>query len=160
MGKIVNLDELKILRQEFRKKQQKVVFTNGVFDILHRGHIEYLNKAKKLGDILVVGINSDDSVRKIKGNKRPIVKQDDRAYLISNICCVDFVCIFKEETPLNLISEIIPDVLVKGADWNKENIVGKDIVENNGGKVETIEFVPQCSTTNIIDIIIERYCNQ
>ncbi len=160
MGQIVEIKEIKILSEKFRKNNQKIVFTNGVFDILHRGHIEYLIKAKNLGDILIVGINSDDSVKKIKGNKRPIVQQEDRAYLLSNISCVDYVCIFNEETPLNLISEIIPDVLVKGADWDKNNIVGKDIVESHGGKVETIEFIPQRSTSDIIDIIIKRYCKQ
>lgn len=160
MGQIVEIKEIKILSEKFRKNNQKIVFTNGVFDILHRGHIEYLKKAKNLGDILIVGINSDDSVKKIKGNKRPIVQQEDRAYLLSNISFVDYVCIFNEETPLNLISEIIPDVLVKGADWDKNNIVGKDIVESHGGKVETIEFIPQRSTSDIIDIIIKRYCKQ
>lgn len=158
MGKVVNLSELKILREDFRRQNLKVVFTNGVFDILHRGHIEYLNNAKKLGDILVIGVNSDESVRKIKGEKRPIVNQDDRTFLLANINCVDYVCIFNEETPFNLIKEIIPDILVKGADWSKDNIVGKDIVEKYGGIVTTIEFIPQHSTSNIIDTIIERYC--
>lgn len=158
MGRVVNLNELKILRDDFRKCNLKVVFTNGVFDILHRGHIEYLNRAKKLGDVLVIGVNSDESVRRIKGDKRPIVNQDDRTFLLANISCVDYVCIFDEETPFNLIKEIVPDILVKGADWNKDDIVGKDIVEKNGGIVTTIEFVPEHSTSNIIDIIIERYC--
>lgn len=158
MGQVVTLSELKILRDEFRKRNLKLVFTNGVFDILHRGHVEYLNKAKNLGDILVIGVNSDESVRKIKGNKRPIVNQEDRTFLLSNIKCVDYVCVFDEETPLNLIKEIVPDILVKGSDWNKEDIVGKDIVEKNGGVVATIEYIPQRSTSNIIDVIIDRYC--
>ncbi len=158
MGRIVNKEELIAIRDLQKKQNQKVVFTNGVFDIIHRGHVEYLLKAKSAGDVLIVGLNSDASVRKIKGEKRPIVPHNDRAFVLANLCPVDFVCIFEEETPLNLIEAIIPDVLVKGADWNIENIVGKDIVEANGGKVATIEFIQDRSTTNIVDTIIKRYC--
>ncbi|MDI6778923.1 MAG: D-glycero-beta-D-manno-heptose 1-phosphate adenylyltransferase [Bacteroidota bacterium] len=158
MGKIVTLKELKNIRPELRLNSLKVVFTNGVFDIIHRGHVEYLQKAKSLGNVLVVGLNSDASVRRIKGDKRPIVNQDDRAFVLSNLLMVDYVCLFEEDTPLQLISELVPDVLVKGSDWDINDIVGRDVVEKNGGKVETIEFVPERSSTNIVDTIINRYC--
>ncbi|MBU1298536.1 MAG: D-glycero-beta-D-manno-heptose 1-phosphate adenylyltransferase [Bacteroidetes bacterium] len=158
MGKIVTLKELKNIRSELRLNSLKVVFTNGVFDIIHRGHVEYLQKAKSLGNVLVVGLNSDASVRRIKGDKRPIVNQDDRAFVLSNLLMVDYVCLFEEDTPLQLISELVPDVLVKGSDWDINDIVGRDVVEKNGGKVETIEFVPERSSTNIVDTIINRYC--
>lgn len=157
MGKIVSLEELKNEREILRRQKKIVVFTNGVFDIIHRGHIEYLTKAKQSGDVLVVGLNTDDSVRRIKGEKRPLVTQDDRAFVVSNLVPVDFVCLFSEETPLNLITIVVPDVLVKGADWNLDNIVGRDVVERAGGKVATIEFVPDRSTSTIIDRIVERY---
>lgn len=158
MGKLVTIDEIKIIRSEFRINQQIVVFTNGVFDIIHRGHIEYLSKAKSLGDLLIVGLNSDSSVKRIKGDKKPIVPQDDRAFILSNLAMVDYVVIFDEDTPLSIISEILPDILVKGADWNKEDIVGREVVEQNGGRVETIDFLPNRSSTNIVKTIIERYC--
>lgn len=160
MGKVIEIDELKKIRTELKKLKKKVVFTNGVFDILHRGHIEYLNKARRLGDVMIVGVNSDASVKRIKGSKRPIVPENDRAFIIANLKSVDYVCIFEEDTPLNLIKELLPDVLIKGADWDKNDIVGKDIVEKSGGYVETIEFVPQKSTTSIIETIIERYCKE
>jgi D-beta-D-heptose 7-phosphate kinase/D-beta-D-heptose 1-phosphate adenosyltransferase len=159
MGQIITKEELKLIRQTFRNQNQKVVFTNGVFDIIHRGHVEYLLKAKSLADILIVGLNSDSSVKRIKGDKRPIVPETDRAVVLANLAMVDYVCLFEEDTPLNLISGIIPDILVKGADWNLDNIVGREIVEKNGGKVVTIEFLENRSSTNIIETIIDRYCN-
>ena len=155
MGKVVDIQEMKTIRESLRKDRKNVVFTNGVFDIIHRGHIEYLSRARALGNVLVVGMNSDESVRRIKGSKRPVVLQDDRAYVLSNLCPVDYVCIFTEDTPLNLISALVPDILVKGADWKIENIVGKEVVENSGGRVATIEYVPNRSTTNIIERILE-----
>ena len=157
MKKIVNINELKRIRESVKGEGKKVVFTNGCFDILHRGHIDYLEKAKKLGHILIVGLNSDESVKKIKGEKRPIVPQDDRALVLSALGCVDYVCIFNQETPEELIKKLIPDVLVKGGDWEKENIVGKEIVEKNGGKVFTIPEVKGKSTKKIIQTIIDRY---
>jgi len=154
-----NLDRNKILevRSNLKAENKKVVFTNGCFDILHAGHVDYLNKSKKLGDVLIVGINSDSSVRNIKGEKRPIIKEDERAELVSNLKAVDFVTFFDENTPKELIDELVPDVLVKGADWKIENIVGADVVISNGGEVKTIEFVSQQSTSKIIETIIERY---
>lgn len=158
MGQVITKEELNLIRQNLRNQNQKVVFTNGVFDIIHRGHVEYLLQAKSLADILIVGLNSDSSVKRIKGDKRPIVTETDRAVVLANLVMVDYVCLFGEDTPLNLISEIIPDILVKGADWNLDNIVGREIVEINGGKVVTMEFLENRSSTNIIETIIERYC--
>ena len=157
MTKVVDLNELVGIREDVKKRGKKVVFTNGCFDILHRGHVDYLEKAKKLGDILIVGLNSDESVKKIKGEKRPIVHQDDRAFVLSALGCVDYVCIFDQETPEELIKKLIPDVLVKGGDWEKENIVGRKVVEENGGRVIIIPEVEGRSTQNIIQTIIDRY---
>jgi rfaE bifunctional protein nucleotidyltransferase chain/domain len=158
MGKIVGVDEITKISFELKSKGKKIVFTNGCFDILHKGHVEYLSKAKQLGDVLIVGLNSDSSVKMIKGDKRPIVPQEDRAFILSNLSFVDYVVIFDEPTPYELISKIVPDVLVKGSDWSQENVVGRDIVEANGGKVVLIEIVPGRSTTNVIKTIIERFC--
>ena len=136
---------------------KSVVFTNGCFDIIHAGHVDYLAKAKECGDVLILGLNSDKSVRSIKGEKRPIVPESERAFILSNLKSVDYVTLFDEDTPFEIISAIIPDILVKGADWPIDQIVGRDIVESNGGVVKTIKFVNQVSTTNIIKTILERY---
>lgn len=157
MGSVFTLEALAEVRAVWKAQGLSVVFTNGVFDILHRGHVEYLNASKKLGDRLIVGINADASVRRIKGPLRPVVPESDRAYIISQLGCVDGVCLFDEDTPITLITRLVPDVLVKGADWNIEAIVGKDIVEAAGGRVQTIEFIPNRSTTNIIEIVKERF---
>jgi rfaE bifunctional protein nucleotidyltransferase chain/domain len=151
----VKLDELKKIRENLRRQNKTVVFTNGCFDILHAGHVDYLSKAKALGDILIVGLNSDSSVKRLKGNSRPITSGLERAFVISQLKAVDYVIFFDEDTPYNLISELIPDVLVKGADWNINDIVGKDIVEANGGKVLNIKFDVDQSTTKIIKKISE-----
>jgi len=132
---------------------RKVVFTNGCFDILHAGHVNYLSKAKSLGDILVIGLNSDGSVKKIKGKSRPIVSQKNRAILLAALEAVNFVVIFDELTPLKLIKAIRPDVLVKGGDWKKENIVGSDFVESYGGKVKSLAYIKGLSTRGLIDKI-------
>jgi D-glycero-beta-D-manno-heptose 1-phosphate adenylyltransferase len=157
MSDIKTLSEVVEIRNSLREKSKKVVFTNGVFDILHAGHVDYLVKAKILGDVLIVGVNSDASVRRIKGDLRPVVPQDERAFIISSLKPVDFVIIFNEDTPFEVIKEIIPDVLVKGADWSKDKIIGADVVEANGGRVETINFINQTSTTNIIKTVLEKY---
>ncbi len=159
MNVIVNLDELKKIRQKLKSENKKVVFTNGVFDLIHSGHVDYLVKAKQLGNVLIVGMNSDASVKRIKGDKRPILKEDERSFIISNIKPVDYVVLFDEDTPEKLINEIVPDVLVKGADWPIDKIVGKDVVEKNGGEVKTIEFVNHQSTSKIIELISKRYSN-
>ncbi|HUI28761.1 MAG TPA: D-glycero-beta-D-manno-heptose 1-phosphate adenylyltransferase [Candidatus Acidoferrales bacterium] len=155
MTGIFSREELSGMIRNLQNDGKKIVFTNGVFDIVHRGHVEYLNKARKLGDILVVGINSDASVRRIKGDKRPIVPESDRAYVVSNLKSVDYVCIFDEDTPYETIKLVQPDFLVKGADWKIGDVVGRDVVEGRGGKVITIEFVDGRSTTNIIKKILE-----
>ncbi len=134
-----------------------MVFTNGCFDILHRGHIECLRKAKSLGDVLIVGLNSDSSVRKIKGEKRPIVSQNDRAEILASLEMVDYVLTFQETTPFKVISRLVPDVLVKGGDYTKDNIVGNKIVESGGGRVITVKPVPGRSTQNIIKKIVDNY---
>lgn len=157
MSFIKNFNELINIRIELKKQNKKVVFTNGVFDLLHAGHVDYLTKAKQKGDVLIVAVNSDLSVKKIKGELRPIVPQDERAFIISSLKPVDYVFLFHEETPYEVIRQLVPDVLIKGADWDIDKIVGKDVVEANGGKVETIQFVNDSSTTNIIKTVIERF---
>jgi len=157
MNSATSLSEFRNICEKFKTDGKKVVFTNGVFDLIHSGHVDYLVKAKKLGDILIVGLNSDESVKRIKGEKRPILKQEERAFVLTNLKPVDYVILFEEDTPEKLISEIIPDVLVKGADWSVKKIVGKDSVEQNGGKVMNIEFVNDQSTSKIIDLIVKRY---
>lgn len=132
---------------------KKIVFTNGCFDILHVGHIKYMQEASKLGDILVVGLNSDDSVRRLKGKERPINNQEDRAQMLSALEFVDYVVIFDQDTPYELIKKILPDVLVKGGDYNPDNVVGRDIVEGRGGMLKLLPFISGKSTTNIIDKI-------
>jgi rfaE bifunctional protein nucleotidyltransferase chain/domain len=154
---IVELKELLEILEKVRGKK-KIVFTNGCFDILHAGHADYLNRAKSLGDILVVGINSDASVRRIKGEKRPILPQQMRAYLLDNLKPVDYVVIFEEDTPLELIKAIKPDVLVKGADWDLERIVGADFVLSYGGRVERIPFSFDISTSKVIERVLDLYC--
>ncbi len=138
-------------------KNKKIVFTNGCFDILHRGHLSYLNEAKKLGDLLFIGLNSDKSVRKLKGPQRPVNNEEDRKYFLENLKSVDFVEIFSEETPYDLIQAILPEILVKGGDWPIEQIVGHDIVLNNGGKVLSLNFEEGHSTTNIIEKIKKEH---
>ena len=148
---ILSIDLAKQLAKELKAQGKKIVFTNGCFDILHCGHTTYLSESKKLGDVLILGLNSDDSVRRLKGESRPINNQSDRAAVMDSLKSIDYVVIFEEDTPYNVINAIIPDVLVKGGDYNKDNIVGADIVENNGGSVVTISFVEGKSTTNIIN---------
>ena len=125
-----NIEELIEIRIKLKKENKKVVFTNGCFDILHAGHVDYIIKAKEKGDILIVAINSDSSMKRIKGTSRPIVPQNERAFIISNLKSVDFVVIFEEDTPYEIITKLVPDILVKGEDWSIENIVGKDIVDD------------------------------
>lgn len=156
MGKVVSLKKLQSELASNRKKK-KVVFTNGCFDILHAGHVRYLKKARSLGTILVVGLNSDSSVRSIKGPTRPIVPQRERSEVLSALECVDYVVLFSGPTPLKLIEAIKPDVLAKGADWAARDIVGADIVKNIGGRVARITLVKGRSTTNIIRRVLELH---
>ena len=157
MNGIINIDELKKIRGYLKRENKKVVFTNGCFDIIHAGHVDYLLKAKELGDVLIVGLNSDRSVKRIKGDKRPIINERERALILLNIKPVDYVVMFEEDTPQKLIQELVPDILVKGGDWKINDIVGKDVVENNGGEVKTITFSNDQSTSQIIQTITERY---
>jgi len=154
--KIKKITALKKAVSALKKKRKRIVFTNGCFDILHCGHIKYLEAAKKLGDYLIVGLNSDKSTKKIKGNNRPIVPQNDRAQILAALSCTDFIVIFNESNPLKLIKELRPDVLVKGGDWKKRDIVGNSFVESYRGKIKTIPFVKNYSTSSIIKSIIQK----
>lgn len=154
---LLTLQEAKRFVTMHQQQGRTVVFTNGCFDILHAGHVQYLNKAKALGDVLIVAINTDASVKRLKGEKRPINTEQDRAYILKNLKAVDAVLLFEDDTPLSVIEALLPDVLVKGADWAVENIVGKDIVEAHGGSVQTISFLDGRSTTNTIEKILNAY---
>ena len=157
--KIKSLKQLVKIRSQFKKEEKEVVFTNGCFDILHRGHIECLRVARSSGDVLIVGLNSDSSVRKIKGEKRPILSQNDRAEILASLEMVDYVLIFNEQTPYKIIVSLVPDVLVKGGDYRKDKIVGKEIVESSGGQVIRVKQVPGRSTRNIVRKITSRYAD-
>ncbi len=155
--KIKEREELRHIVESLKSNGKRVVFTNGCFDILHVGHVRYLEMAKSLGDVLIVGINSDRSVRAIKGPLRPILPEQERAEIIAGLGCTDYVTIFDEDTPYELISTITPHILVKGGDWTKETTVGKEVVEREGGEVIILPLVEGASTTNIINIILKRY---
>jgi rfaE bifunctional protein nucleotidyltransferase chain/domain len=155
-SKISELASLKKTIADWQSGGKKVVFTNGVFDLLHIGHITYLAKAAELGDKLIIGLNSDSSVKRIKGETRPINNQGSRAALLAALFFVDAVVVFEEDNPLNLITTLMPDILVKGADYAIENIVGAKEVLANGGEVKTINFVAGHSSTSIINKIKER----
>jgi D-beta-D-heptose 7-phosphate kinase/D-beta-D-heptose 1-phosphate adenosyltransferase len=157
--KIKTLKEMILSRADLKNSGKKLVFTNGCFDILHLGHVRYLNQARALGDALVVAVNSDRSTRNIKGPSRPIVPEAERAEILAALSCVDYVIIFDETTPKEVISSIIPDVLVKGADWSIDEIVGRDTVESSGGVVLSIPLVEGASTTEIIRKVLERFEN-
>jgi D-beta-D-heptose 7-phosphate kinase/D-beta-D-heptose 1-phosphate adenosyltransferase len=150
---LVSREEIVKMCGLFRKDNKKIVFTNGCFDILHAGHVTYLKQAKALGDLLVIGLNSDSSVNKLKGQGRPVVAENDRALVLSALRSVDFVVFFDEETPYELINSIKPDFLVKGGDYTPDSIVGADIVKDAGGEVVVIPFVEGKSTTGILDRI-------
>ena len=143
---------------EWKREKKKIVFTNGCFDIVHAGHVDYLEKAKELGDILVVGLNSDQSVSRIKGKKRPIITENLRKRVLEGLRAVDLVVIFDEDTPDRLIKEIKPDILVKGGDWSIDRIVGAEFVKGYGGDVKTIDFSYDISTSKIIEKVLDRYC--
>lgn len=149
MGQVFKFDQIKEKLLPFRQK--KIVFTNGVFDLLHVGHVRYLKEARALGDFLVIGVNADASVKRLKGNDRPLQNENDRAEILSSLVCVDAVIIFNENTPENLIHEVKPHVLVKGGDWKIENIVGASFVQSLGGQVFSLQFVDGKSTTQLIE---------
>jgi rfaE bifunctional protein nucleotidyltransferase chain/domain len=154
---IISRQKLLSLIQKLKTEGKRIIFTNGCFDILHPGHIDYLKKTKELGDILIVGINSDESIKKIKQQNRPINKLLDRMIVLNSIKYVDYVVPFDEETPENLIKIIKPDVLTKGGDWNKKDVVGSDFVKSYGGKVAIIPYIKDKSTTNIIKKILNLF---
>ncbi|MDF1554788.1 MAG: D-glycero-beta-D-manno-heptose 1-phosphate adenylyltransferase [Deferrisomatales bacterium] len=154
--KIVDAREAVRAVAERRSRGERLVFTNGCFDILHPGHVCYLQQARRLGEMLLVGLNSDASVRRLKGPERPVVCECDRATVLAALESVDYVVLFEEDTPLSLIRSVLPDVLVKGGDWAPEQIVGREVVEACGGKVLSIPFVAGHSTTGVIERIEER----
>ncbi|CAN5578861.1 hypothetical protein BH10BAC4_BH10BAC4_15310 [soil metagenome] len=151
--KIIDRDTAKKTVLIWKEQGKKVVFTNGCFDILHLGHVDYLEKARGLGDKLVLGLNTDDSVSRFKGPFRPIQDQNSRAHILASLQFIDLVVFFNEDTPFDLISALVPDILVKGSDYLAENIVGADVVKRNGGVVKTIDFVPGYSTSRIVEKI-------
>lgn len=151
--KIKKLTELKKVLKKERRDGKRIVFTNGCFDILHLGHVKYLEKAKSFGDILVVGLNSDFSIQKIKGKGRPILDESSRAGILAALECVDYITIFKEGTPYKLIKFLKPDILVKGGDWKKKEIVGGRFVASYGGKVMTVPYIKGYSSSRIIEQI-------
>jgi D-beta-D-heptose 7-phosphate kinase/D-beta-D-heptose 1-phosphate adenosyltransferase len=155
--KIKKREELLRIAKDLRAKGKRIVFTNGCFDLLHIGHVRYLEEAKALGDVLVVGVNSDASVRKLKGPKRPILPEGERTEILSGLGCIDYITLFDEIDPLKLITSLRPNVLVKGGDWTKEQIVGREVVEKSGGEAVIIPFIQGASTSNLIETILERY---
>ncbi|MCD6154081.1 MAG: D-glycero-beta-D-manno-heptose 1-phosphate adenylyltransferase [Syntrophobacterales bacterium] len=157
MNKILSKDRLKKAIEKQKKEGKRIVFTNGCFDILHAGHARYLNEAKKLGDILVLAINSDASVQSIKGKQRPLIPQNERAYVVASLEAVDYVTIFDDDTPLRLIECLKPHIIVKGGDWTEENVVGGKLVKEWGGSVVIMPHLKGISTTKIITKIITAY---
>lgn len=149
--KVYSREKLKKELDRHRTRGENIVFTNGCFDILHVGHTRYLREAKKLGDVLVLALNSDSSVRAIKGERRPLIPEDERADVVSSLESVDYVTIFNEHTPLELIEYLKPDIIVKGGDWSEEDVVGRESVKRRGGKIVIIPEIKGASTTNIIE---------
>ena len=156
-GKILPRKELATLLEPMRRAGKTVVFTNGCFDLLHAGHVKYLQQARALGDLLVLGLNSDSSIRRLKGEKRPLLEETERAQILAALDCIDYLTIFDEDTPLDLLQLLKPKILVKGGDYRPEDVVGKELVESYGGRVELIQFVDGKSTTNIIEKVLSRY---
>ena len=159
MNKIMERDALRKKLEDLRKKGKKIAFTNGCFDILHVGHVRYLRKARKTADLLVLALNSDSSVRSIKGAQRPLVNEKERAEILAALEFVDFVTIFKESTPLKLIKYLKPDILIKGGDWPEEKVVGREEVIKWGGRIAIIPEIEGKSTTNIVEKIKQIYCS-
>ncbi len=153
---LLTLQEAAELRREARREGKRLVFTNGCFDVIHRGHVVLLRQASCLGDFLILGLNSDRSVRRLKGEGRPFVSQEDRAEILASIRWVDGIVIFEEETPYQLIGELRPDILVKGGDYEAGDVVGRDIVEGDGGRVVIIPFLPGYSTSDFIRLVVQK----
>lgn len=152
-AKILTLKQLTDRIDKLRQSKSKpiVVFTNGCFDLVHQGHVDYLSRARDLGDVLIVGLNSDESVRRLKGNDRPISNEKSRARVLAAFGFVDYVVVFDDDTPIKLIESIVPDILVKGGDYNRNNVVGADFVESHGGRLELLSLVPGESTTKLVE---------
>lgn len=150
MGQVVSFDGISSALKTAKSSGKKIVFTNGCFDLLHVGHVRYLQEARAQGDLLVVGVNSDASTRRLKGPTRPVQNENDRAEILAALGCIDFSVIFTEDTPQNLIEQVRPDVLVKGGDWSVDQIVGAPFVQSYGGEVRSLHFVDGKSTTKII----------
>ena len=155
--KVKGREDLHKILKNLKAKGKRIVFTNGCFDLLHIGHIRYLEEAKALGDVLVVGINSDPSVRSLKGPHRPILPVEERAEILSALGCVDYVILFDETNPLELISLLMPHILVKGGDWTQETTIGNEVVERSGGKVVILPLIKGASTSEVIEMILKRY---
>jgi rfaE bifunctional protein nucleotidyltransferase chain/domain len=157
LHKIKTIEEMLEIRRAMRAAGRRLAFTNGCFDLLHLGHVRFLDRARALGDALVVALNTDRSVQAIKGSNRPILPEMERAEIMAALGCVDYVIFFDEPTPQRVIDAILPDVLVKGADWKISEIVGREAVEKAGGVVKSIELVEGASTTSIIDSVLEAF---
>jgi D-beta-D-heptose 7-phosphate kinase/D-beta-D-heptose 1-phosphate adenosyltransferase len=155
--KILSVPLLENILAGERQKGKTIVFTNGCFDLLHVGHVKYLQAARQLGDLLVLGLNSDESIRRLKGPNRPLIGEEERAHILAALNCIDYVVVFDEDTPLKVITALRPDILVKGGDYTPDGVVGRELVESYGGRVELINFVDGKSTTNIINKILESY---
>jgi D-beta-D-heptose 7-phosphate kinase/D-beta-D-heptose 1-phosphate adenosyltransferase len=153
--KVIPISEIRDICRKLRGQGKTIVFSNGCFDLIHAGHVEYLEQAKGLGDVLVIGLNSDASVKRLKGNSRPIVPEDERAEVLAALESVDYVVVFEEDTPYDLIREVAPGILVKGGDWKTGEIVGADLVTARGGKVHNLHFRAGVSTSGIISRILE-----
>lgn len=157
MGKIVSRIDAGKASAQLKAAGKTLVFTNGVFDLLHVGHLRYLQQARSLGDALMIGLNADSCVKRLKGEKRPILPEAERAELLAGLACVDYVCLFEEDDPRELIKAVVPKLLVKGGDWPIEKILGRDTVEAAGGKVMSLPFVEGRSTTTIVKDIAQKY---
>lgn len=160
LQKILALEDLLAQRERLRRQSKRTVFTNGCFDLLHPGHVDTLSRARQMGDALIVGVNSDRSVRELKGPQRPILTQEERTRLLSGLDSVDYLTVFDENTPQRLIAALLPDVLVKGGDWTVETIVGRREVEAAGGRVVSLPCLEGQSSTAIIERILHRYGRQ
>jgi D-beta-D-heptose 7-phosphate kinase/D-beta-D-heptose 1-phosphate adenosyltransferase len=157
MSKVISLEQLQPTREQLRMAGQTVVFTNGCFDLLHPGHVRYLQEARRLGDVLIVALNSDRAVRELKGASRPILQENERAEVMAALECVDYVVIFDDVSPQATIAALLPDILVKGGDWGVENIIGAAEVTAAGGQVKSLSFIPGVSTSEIIERIQRRH---
>lgn len=155
--KLISSNDLSGLIEKLKSENKKIVFTNGCFDLIHPGHIKVFKEAKEQGDVLILGLNSDQSIKSIKDPRRPILNQDERSAILGGLESIDYIALFDEQTPANLINSILPDVLVKGGDWGLDNIVGADTVKANGGRVHVVSLKEGNSTTNIIERVLEKY---